>query len=846
MNFLKRIFGQNISGNSSRENSDYSKANESIKTHIEPSILNAAKLGLKFVDEYVTKGGTQWGAKVKLETIESWQEIKSQAPEVKAEICLWACSSGLKYNRHNNLQLLHHSNHKKYNMKLAEQKLGTTLLRSKLPYTQGQLAELVTGCAARRHLEYENPVVSVLGTSERILDGGSPDTKLKKSLQALLKKCHKDLRHSDTQTLRKIESRIEALLDPNTKNKTFVLPKGQWSIMARKDLEGLPTQNQEDWSALLAYAVTNNGARPSQKWLKNGEPFLESVGKDSFQTQLLEWMEKTKIDPARPDKAVDLLKGLVWLSAIIPTNDMILSIGRFAQNCYVKVPGIGARSVKLGNACCAALMHMPDNAAAIAELVRLRGKIKYPSVQKLIQKKLETLAEKKGTTVAELEDSSLPNFGFNAQGQHIKQLGDFTASIDIIGNRAVLNWADKMGKARKTVPKAVRTDFQAELTELKRLSKDVSSLLAGQIKALEQSYINDRTWEFSAWEAQYWNHPIRRRFTQSLIWVITDGAKTLTVLPTDLGLEDLSGKHHKPSKTSIVKLWHPLFSDTKTIVAWREKIEAQELEQVIKQAHREIYVLTDAERQTEVYSNRFAAHILRQHQFKALCDARGWSYTLQGMWDSWNIPQKRLPAFDIIVEYAVEMIEGEEQTGAGIPLYLSSDQVRFLSNGNTRMNMEDVPAIVFSETMRDVDLFVAVTSVASDPAWTDGGPDGRFGTYWQSYNFGNLGETAKTRKELIAKLIPKLAIADKLEVKDRYLKITGTRHNYNIHFGSGNIMIMPGNKYLCIVRAPNSSKMDKVYLPFAGDNLLSIILSKAHMLVNDDKITDKTILSQLK
>ena len=58
-------------------------------------------------------------------------------------------------------------------------------------------------------------------------------------------------------------------------------------------------------------------------------------------------------------------------------------------------------------------------------------------------------------------------------------------------------------------------------------------------------------------------------------------------------------------------------------------------------------------------------------------------------------------------------------------------------------------------------------------------------------------------------------------------------------------MIMPSNKYLCIVKAPPHRNMDKVYLPFSGDNLLTIILSKAFMLVNDDKIKDRTILNQL-
>ena len=144
-----------------------------------------------------------------------------------------------------------------------------------------------------------------------------------------------------------------------------------------------------------------------------------------------------------------------------------------------------------------------------------------------------------------------------------------------------------------------------------------------------------------------------------------------------------------------------------------------------------------------------------------------------------------------------------------------------------------------------MDLFVGVTSVANDPNWTDGGPDGRFGAYWESYSFGDLGETAKTRRDMIAKLIPKLTIADKLEVGQKFLTVKGKRFKYKIHFGSGNIMIMPSNKYLCIVKAPPHGNMEKVYLPFSGDNLLTIILSKAFMLVNDDKIKDKTILSQL-
>jgi hypothetical protein len=48
---------------------------------------------------------------------------------------------------------------------------------------------------------------------------------------------------------------------------------------------------------------------------------------------------------------------------------------------------------------------------------------------------------------------------------------------------------------------------------------------------------------------------------------------------------------------------------------------------------------------------------------------------------------------------------------------------------------------------------------------------------------------------------------------------------------------------LCIVPAPAGGV--NVRLPFEGDNMLSIILSKAAMLAADDKITDPSILSQV-
>lgn len=56
----------------------------------------------------------------------------------------------------------------------------------------------------------------------------------------------------------------------------------------------------------------------------------------------------------------------------------------------------------------------------------------------------------------------------------------------------------------------------------------------------------------------------------------------------------------------------------------------------------------------------------------------------------------------------------------------------------------------------------------------------------------------------------------------------------------------PNDQYLCIVAdASARARMPEVYLPFEGDATLSIILSKAFLLANDEVIKDPVILRQL-
>lgn len=156
--------------------------------------------------------------------------------------------------------------------------------------------------------------------------------------------------------------------------------------------------------------------------------------------------------------------------------------------------------------------------------------------------------------------------------------------------------------------------------------------------------------------------------------------------------------------------------------------------------------------------------------------------------------------------------------------------------------LEDVPPLVLSEAMRDVDLFVGVTSITLDPEWADRGEDPHY-DYWVNASFGALTARAEVRRDVLARLLPALKVADRVELGDRFVRVHGRRATYKVHLGSANVLIEPDDRYLCIVPAGGGAK--RVMLPFEGDEVLAIILSKVLLLAGDDKITDPTILMQL-
>jgi hypothetical protein len=475
----------------------------------------------------------------------------------------------------------------------------------------------------------------------------------------------------------------------------------------------------------------------------------------------------------------------------------------------------------------------------------------------MIEKALGASAARAGMTADDLEELAVTSYGLTEVGAGERKVGEFTARTRIAGSTKVeLTFTDAKGKSRASVPEDLKVSHAADVRAIHQSGKDLAKILPALRDRLERMPMNRRELTTSDWRARYLDHPVVGTLARRLIWeFLIDPKRTLTGALLDGKIVDAREKAlGKPDDAkTVVRLWHPAGATAGDVAAWRAFLQRHEITQPFKQAHREVYILTDAERQTRTYSNRFAAHILRQNQFAALCTQRGWKYRLMGTWDGGGdtTPKLQLPKWDLRAEFWFTGGGGDDDDAPlnAVARYVFTDQVRFYENTSARqpMPLDRVPPLAFSEVMRDVDLFVGVASVGNDPNWVPAG--NRVGDYWQSYSFGDLSAGAQTRRDVLVSLLPRLTkLRGRVTLSDRFLVVRGDLRTYKIHLGSGNILMEPNDQYLCIVpdRSPATAAGGELFLPFEGDATLSVILSKAFLLADDTAITDRTIVRQIK
>jgi len=639
--------------------------------------------------------------------------------------------------------------------------------------------------------------------------------------------------------------------------------RGPWSQLVFDELKTKEPILRSGCEALLEHCKTLEQAAPSAKWKKRAGELLEAMGEGEATGTLVRWLAIGPIpgqsrEARSPIEDSQYQKGLLWCLASRPAEQVAVPLADFGLACLRKIRMLGAVSQKVGLAAIQALGAMASR-EAIAQLTRMRATIRYATARRLIDKSLRSAAGKMGLTVDELEDYAVDGFGLDEQGSWRAKVGHAEASLELLGDgRVRVVWKNTEGKIARSVPSRVKKQFPDEVRAVSIRAKGLEQAYRAQKSRLEASLPGAREMPLSHWQQYFVEHPVLGSLGRRLIWVFRNAeGSEHSALWLDGKMRHFSGKPAELWSARTVRLWHPLSTDLAERQAWRDVVFQHRVRQPFRQAFREFYEMTDGERETRLYSNRFAGILMRQHQFASLCKERGWGYRLMGThFDGGNVPTRKLEAWKIHAEFYVDLPADRnpslrdsglgEHSPAGIGMFVGSDQVRFYRESK-EIALEDVPALVYSEIMRDVDLFTSVCAVGEDETWSDQGDRG-VGILTKPFDLAPVTALISLRADLLCRILPHTRIADRARVEKSWLEVRGQLGTYQIHLGWSGAALMTEKSARWLRIPPKilaQVELGLADLPVDLDYRTEMALRKAYVLAEDGKIDSPDLIRQL-
>ena len=326
-----------------------------------------------------------------------------------------------------------------------------------------------------------------------------------------------------------------------------------------------------------------------------------------------------------------------------------------------------------------------DDPLAIQVLLSIGNRFRTAAIRKRAAEMVQELADRKGWTMEQLADRTIPDAGFvqakDENGQPIGKRAELV--LDYGARKFMVIMNDDLepvisrddGKEVKALPAAAKDDdpelvkaAKAEFTAAKKTVKDVVKLLAEQ---LYEAVCSQRTWLAAEWKAYLATHPIAGALCRRVIWRAqtthlstdhppsrkalaavsdTESAKPIAAVsdtesrkaldavgdtepPTNNGtffrpledgtFTDVNDNSVELADTDIITVAHSSLMSSEEEQAWIDHLKDYEVPRLFVQFGRQTYRLTENDlNKTEI--DAFKGHMLTTFLLRNKATKLGW------------------------------------------------------------------------------------------------------------------------------------------------------------------------------------------------------------------------------
>lgn len=427
--------------------------------------------------------------------------------------------------------------------------------------------------------------------------------------------------------------------------------------------------------------------------------------REAFARGLLEaWIAH---DVARPGASAIDEKGVLAVVGAFGGQGVAEIVARYLKDYY------GLRAAQ-----CRALLQMlawVEDRAAAQLLLATSSRFRTAGLRAEAERLAQELAERKGWSLGELADRTIPDAGLGDAGRLPLDFGGrrFVASIGP-GPRLVVS--DAEGGVLPALPEPRKGDDAARAAaakaELKRAKKQLETVVKQQRDRLVEAMGSQRAWRFSDWSSLLAAHPIVRHLVVGIVWTAEHGDVRASFRPLgDGSLTTVSHDELSLPPDAAIRVAHPLTMPEGEAASWAAHLADFEIVQPIRQLGRPAYRLP-ADRRGAGELDDFLGHLVEA--FKLRGKALGLGYARGPAEDGgWFYRyEKALSTLGLTVSLGF--------SGNGLPeenRTVALGAARFVPRaGGDPLPLGEVPPVLLSEVRADL-AEIAATGGGFDPDW---------------------------------------------------------------------------------------------------------------------------------
>jgi len=352
-----------------------------------------------------------------------------------------------------------------------------------------------------------------------------------------------------------------------------------------------------------------------------------------------------------------------------------------------------------------AMLSSIDHPSATQFLLSIANRFRTKGIREEAEKYVNALAERKGWTLDELADRTLPTAGFDDNGRLELSFGPRTFQLRVTPSLEVA-LTDPEGKTLKAPPaprkdddeeqaKAAKKAFSAAKAELKKFA-------ALQTTRLYEAMCTQRTWTVADWRTYLLDHPLMKFLCQRIVWAVCDGDRVQsTFRPLDDGtftnFED--GEVQLPTGAKV-RIAHSCQVPAEMASAWAAHLADYSVAPLFTQFGRTTYVLPEDKRK-ETAINEFEGHMVEAFKLRSLATKFGYTrgQAQDGGWFFDYIKSFPGMGLRIVLNFSGNGLPEENRSVAlkDISFQQAADEEAAMTQMPGGMGLDEVPAVLLSE-----------------------------------------------------------------------------------------------------------------------------------------------------